>query len=406
MKKMTFEEAKLVVQLEAPLHIGSGEPEAGSDSGIVRDFNGLPAIPGASLQGVIRNSVPALKADALFGKAGKDGRGGRLWVSWGAIHDSNDNPVCSRMLPSARDDDPVLREASRSLARDHVRLNRQGVADGRGKFDEISVSAGHRFTFQLRFETAGKERVRDWLYIQKTLRKGQIRLGGKTRRGFGRLRVCSLTVGPAACEIRLSRPATTCIELTPLEPWLFGGGSSEVADASPLRGSRIEWGAEGGMVVPVWIIPGASIKGVLRHRTLFHACIQQRHFADKQDPQGLAKAEAIVEGLFGSDGERPSAGRVNIDDVMIDCADWKRTSIQQHVAINPFTAGAIPAALFNDHPLSKAGARDSIELRIEVSGSKPPAFEMALSDLMEGRLPLGAYASRGYGAMKGSQKTV
>lgn len=234
----TVDVARVTIELLSPLTIGAGAADDIVDSLFVLDANGLPALPGASLAGVIRERwratteggpVAGQAETDVFGTAmvgrdreesagarsgGGDGlessaAGGadgdsaaasarprirsRLVVSWGAIHDAGNRPMTGRVAPGILVDDPVLRHARDPVVRQHVRLDARGAADstGRGLFDESVVVRGHRFTFEIVAEDLPTEVMDRVLAI---LADPATRLGGRTRRGMGRFEVVGGTV--------------------------------------------------------------------------------------------------------------------------------------------------------------------------------------------------------------------
>src|SRR5262249_3982368 len=92
--------ARVTVETRTPLSLGTGLGAGLYDTALVRDANGLPAIPGTSIAGVLRHIHSALygkdETDSLFGRAkertGKE-QPSRVHVSWAAIHDASDRPV-------------------------------------------------------------------------------------------------------------------------------------------------------------------------------------------------------------------------------------------------------------------------------------------------------------------------
>ncbi|MEZ0295587.1 MAG: RAMP superfamily CRISPR-associated protein [Candidatus Methylacidiphilales bacterium] len=425
-KKIIERECTIVLELLTPLHIGTGEPDGYSDAGVVRDCNGLPGIPGTSIQGMLRAAVEEAAGEGIakriFGYSSLSnkgtGRGGRLSVSWGVIHDQNDTPVTGWLTSIQRDSDPVLRDAARPMLRDHVRLNDRGVAESRGKFDELVVSAGHHFTVRLRFITSiendiadEKEHLKieigedsDWHKLVSVLNAPRLRLGGKTRRGLGSFKI-NWKEAPEQATEDLPPPqlpewdCSLSCKLTADTLWMLGGGSSSSADSAPVRGTSIGWTGGGGRVQKGWIITGSSIKGALAHRTRFHANRLGRNFAGLPQETDI---ETLMSDLFGTIAANPKPGKVFIDDLFIPESSLQTAPIQNHVAINPFTGGAKDSALFNDQPLPPGGI--TIPLSIHMRGEADPkarrAFEEALRDLKQGRLALGAHSGRGYGIFK------
>lgn len=274
----------------------------------------------------------------------------------------------------------------------------------------------------------------------------------------GILQECKLepTQSPLT-EIRLA--------LTAEDLLLFGGGEptpedalavkkddkpQKVADLAPVRERAIEWRADGkkgqgatrGEVgAPRPYAPGTSIKGALRHRFVYHARRHARDLValDGPAPWGVEATEtpshedatdthALVCALFGSikgrgarkderrgprSGGAPEdtspargtgePGRLFVDDLVLETS---KPHFVEHVSIDRFAGGAVDQRLFSEAP--RFGAR--FELRLQVDRSRLPQEHAAsvglalgdtLKDLCEGRLALGAAASRGHGYFEG-----
>ncbi|CAM2069311.1 RAMP superfamily [Sulfidibacter corallicola] len=212
--------ARLVLQTEAPLSIGQGDPGP-FDNDLVRDANGLPAIPGSSFAGVLRHAfrrrlassglapvdteitegeqaqVPVSDTEDattfLFGGTGEQELHSRVAVSWGCIHDSHDRPVEGLLLSDDRRrlfEDPLLRDALQAapILRDHVAIDHRGVAANSAKFQRASLTKGHRFSIEI---SMWSDRSEDphWRALLHLLESPGFRLGGATRRGLGALKV-------------------------------------------------------------------------------------------------------------------------------------------------------------------------------------------------------------------------
>ncbi|MCA9569885.1 MAG: hypothetical protein KC656_18700, partial [Myxococcales bacterium] len=183
--------ARVVVELQGPVALGAGGVDDVLDAPIVLDADGLPALPGSSVGGVLRSIAsenhPEDTVDGWFGNVkGDAGTPSLVWVSWGRPHGADDIPVAPRLLGGAHDD-PVLDAIRGTVVRDHVRLNSHGAVADRGKFDRSFVPGGVRFTLELRVDEGGPpmDRLIGWLH--------QASVGGSTRAGFGRLRVVRAT---------------------------------------------------------------------------------------------------------------------------------------------------------------------------------------------------------------------
>lgn len=435
--------ARVSIEFETPFIVGGGSDAIYFDDVFVSDANGLPALPGSSLAGILRHAwVDAGYDDGktLFGfQNGTDGQGSRLSVSWGCLHDSSNRPVEGIIMERAElDRDPVLREARMLTARDHVRINHTGAAASGGKFDERSVSAGHRFTFELMLEGNKGDRG-NWDHLLGLLRSPAIRIGGKTRRGYGQFRVIRLEqecfdlsdavqfrcFGTLPVDLAVksqlrqedpqdAAPANGAVSATlALKPeafWMIGGGFDGDVDLAPLKANRIVWENGSGRVdANRAIVPGSAVKGALSHRVAFHYNRLTDVFADAgADPaKHTGENNRAVGELFGcvkndGGGQR---GRVIISDLFV--AKPGEQKILNHVSIDRFTGGArvLEGALFDEKPFYQG---DGFTLTVTVAESGKisdkkirEAFDCALRDLAEGRLAIGAGAGRGNGFFRG-----
>ncbi|MDI7268382.1 MAG: RAMP superfamily CRISPR-associated protein, partial [Myxococcota bacterium] len=347
------------------------------------------------------------------------------------------------------------------VTRDHVRLNGAGVADDRGKFDETLVPKGARFTFEIAIDDpqdGEMDRVLGAL--------GPIRLGGRTRRGFGVFGIVRVLVRrfdlriegdredwarlPRALEAgvpegvlkdRLSpesvRPpcvVTATIEIEPEDYWMFGGGvasldehvvGDKAHDMVPVTEPVIRWNSQTGQGTvgpdPSYVIPASGVKGALAHRTALHyrRLTEQWHPVPGGDPpeEGWSAATRPPElhVLFGSIRNREGGvpGRVFVGDVYPEESDSRpagregpRSGALAHVSIDRFTQGPVDGHLFTEAPLYGGGFR--LEMAVDTRGEVDPnvkkAFRLALEDLVEGRLAIGAGGNRGHGFCRGKVK--
>lgn len=449
--------SRIVIEFTTPFHIGAGWEGEISDAEVAVDVNGLPALPGTSIAGALRALFESEKgldaAENIFGYQKKDkGRGSRLRVSWGALHDSNDKPVEGLLDESEISDDTVLMNAKRPTLRDHVLINHKGVSDAEkhGKFDELAVCAGHRFTFELEL-IGNQEDKKTWEELTSMISRAEMRLGGKTRRGFGSFKVVRMDAKAfdlgnqgTDFEAYLDHPVSLRQDTSSLEPktfnenrdasvyaelklvprgyWMFGGGDDlemGEADMAPVRDSKIVWNDLGGEVMEdLLYLPGSSIKGALSHRTAFHYNLINGIFADKIKPGEFDKhtgyKNQAVSELFGypkgddenskEDGKR---GIIMIDDVFLNKSDPPSQRLH-HVSINRFTGGAMDGALFSERPLWKG---DPVTIRITVdseNGKKVEkdsrqALKKAIHDLADGKLQLGGGSGRGHGYFESAE---
>lgn len=433
---------RATIEFQTPFTIGAGKEDTLSDSLFVTDANGLPAIPGSSLAGVLRAQLNNLQdQNRIFGF--HEGSASRLRVTWACIHDSQNKPVEGLATPE-RLSDPVLANALNPTIRDHVRINHKGASanDQHGKFDEKVVSAGHRFTFEMEFLSSGDEVAHsDWEKIKTTLQSPLLRIGGKTRRGYGKFTLITLlervfNLGkdtdfkayqshsvslqvPATNFLTINTPKTNPvnairiqIKLKPEGYWMIGGGEDMAtdtaeADMAPIRDNKIVWKDNTGSVQrDILVIPATAIKGALSHRIAFHYNALTGKFADTpQNPATDGSANEAIRQLFGYVDEKGKAckGIVIIDDVYVFATE-PRSQFVQHVGIDRFTGGSLDQVLFNERPLWQGS---EMEFSITIAEKNPlpelirMAFTRTLEDLTQRRLQLGAGSGRGLGYFTG-----
>ncbi len=447
--------ARVTLEFTTPFLIGTGRGGDVADAVCVSDPNGLPALPGSSLAGVLRaacqSAYTKAVTDDLFGFQERDqGAGSRLTVSWACIHDCHNVPV-EGLVPPERLNDDVLAKALLPAIRDHVRINHRGAgaADDRAKFDEQAVCAGQRFTFELALAGNADHQVH-WENLLTLLGNPDLRLGGKTRRGFGafriqalRTRVFDLSTDFAAYQnhpVRLAgpdgelhdtplnpgKPSSLRVELhlRPQSYWMFGGGvdltgATGNADMAPVRDSRVVWKNDCGRVEEdLLLIPATGLKGALAHRVAFHYNALMGDFADQKTASTdsatqtdemfyrlVGENNPAVGELFGyckDSGVEGQRGRVIIDDQFLTPDPPQQ--LVPHVGIDRFTGGARDGVLFSERPLWQ-GPELRIPMRITrpegVSPETRKALALALADLAGGRLQVGGGHGRGLGYFKG-----
>lgn len=431
--------ARVVVELQAPLAIGAGTADDVLDAPVVLDADGLPALPGSSIGGVLRSLCALENRDAWFGSArGDQGDPSRVWVGWGRPHGADDRPVAPVLLGGLHGDDEVLDALKRTVVRDRVRLDDHGTVDDHGKFDSSFVPAGVRFTLELRVDGLDGPDIAGLVD-----HLDQASLGGSTRSGFGRLRVVRAAHQAFDLGTEAGRKAFAAVPralwadatlehtwkrtdertsvarrryhlaLKPEQGLLIGGGAAAGgADLTWFRERRIVWGRTGRLVERP-VLPGTALKGALRHRARFHLHV-------------LCDDDSVVDRahtwLFGTDPNRdPDAdlepGRVRTSEVLLpEGADHR----QMHVALDRFTMGPRDGMLFEEEALWIEGKTLDVQVDVEVAPrahelpedqeeSKTlglQALERALDDLCEGRLGLGHGNSRGHGFFIGTRRTA
>ncbi len=458
----TLHIARVVLEAETPLSITSGMPDATFDTTIVRDANGLPALPGSSIAGVLRRLCRRVMPDqenALFGfqraESSHDeaGHPSRLLISWGAMIDSQGSAVEGLLMggQAERTSDPLVSRALKLIdepaTRNRVRIGPRGAAENRGKFDRSVLPAGYRFAVEVSMwgEPGERERFEQVLGL---LRHPGFRLGGGTRSGLGRmtLRQCHVAsidthgdpnalsgLGDGLSDVANmqafspSIPAsggilTGELTLSAQGLWRVGQGSeslqsanTKVADLLPLTEERVDW--EGDHVRPalaMLLLPGSSLKGALAHRAAFHARRLQATWAEDTENleaferQAEEKPPAIA-ALLGEAGDADDSGQAGclyVDDGFM-AIDDAAVSRLMHNSIDRFTGGVRNRMLFEEESLLGGEVSVTVTLdlsRLEASGETQTAREAlreSIEDLVNGRLPLGSRTTSGNGYFSG-----
>lgn len=456
--------ARFTLQADSGFSIMSGITDVAFDNLVVRDANGLPALPGTTLAGVLRamysDHFPGESIGILFGEQRNsaeentqgDGPGtrSRVEVSWGVIHDRNNAPVEGLMsVPNDHVLEFLLQD--HPITRDQVALNERGVAEYRKKFDFTLVPKGCRFSVEVMLWSAVRNPP-EWNNLKQLIRYGRWVLGARGSSGHGRfgckvLKTASFDLsapGEFDAFAESSRSVTPpndwddyqtkntlqalttrfSMVLSPEDFWRVGEGPAPLRDKPvtphlvPRHEVEIIWNTDNraSLADGQLVFPGTSLKGALRHRFRFHY-ERLRQACDGN----LAEADTAVREMFGveadtSDPINPGGHKSRLQVICSDISILQPGTELVHLthsSIDRFTGGARDGALFVEEVLWMANL--DIELEIEhthldrgddSSGQCNPtklveALMMTLNDLREGRLALGAGSSRGLGYFKG-----
>lgn len=429
--------ARVTLEALSAHGIHSGQGDATHDVLLVRDANGLPALPGSSLAGVLRHAYGERHgqqaAGRLFGQLGAQAQPSWLSVGWGLVHDSRNRP-CEGLLDEAELDDPLLAllQDSKPLVRQRVRLEHTGAASDGGKFDVTLIPAGVRYTSWLGYWCDDSEQSHQhWRDLLALLDGAPLLLGHGTRSGNGHFRVQDVT--QARWDLRsaegrhayVNRPrsrretgglqplqrtagqAPLQVELTLQAEagWRIGGGERSLNEHDklpallPQHEFCVHWQNDQAQLGQHYhLLPGSALKGALRHRVAYHYRCLSSDFAGMGSDPAAEACPAVVQ-LFGSaEGDQGAAGLLLFQDLRLK----GDSTVLMHNRIDRFTGGVINGALFSEEVLWQT----PLTLRIgtlhpqrlnKVDALARQALQRALEDLANGWLPLGAGGSRGLG---------
>lgn len=161
---------RLVYRLESPLALGSGNDER-TDKDVARDSRGIPIIPASSIAGVMR-SYAGDKATEIFGYInGSDRKNSSVKVYDAVFQGEFKDKIVS--------------------VRDSVRLEDK-VAAKTGKFDFEAVETGAEFVGYIELDKFSEKYSEEIEKILSAMNSGILRLGAKTTRGYGKVKLSSV----------------------------------------------------------------------------------------------------------------------------------------------------------------------------------------------------------------------
>lgn len=413
------------LRLETAMHLG-GEANERVDMPVLRDpREGAPLLPGSTFAGALRNAL----ADRLAGYGADEPEAVSALFGGRRGHDDG---VQSPLI--VFDALGKLPEGHGVEIRDGVAISGdRGTAEDHKKYDFEVLPA--ETTFPVRVDLLVPESGNEKALVEAlatsldALSHGETALGARRSRGLGRVsatwtarrfdltspegwmvwvqsdhldpigtaseRVSALDALRAAAPDHLAplsllgdarRRVVIDLHLSVADGVLVRspGTSPDAPDVSHLT--------SGGMPV----LPGTSLGGVLRSQATRIARLVRERQGD---------GDRWIHRLFGPriEGPRPPPGfelrasRLRIGEAVIEGGGSRR---QTRIAIDRFTQGVVPTALF-DEQVHTGG---TVQVQLELRDPKPGELGLillVLKDLLSGELVVGGTSSVGRGVMKG-----
>lgn len=424
--------ARVLVETVVPLAVGTGEASIMTDSEVAVDYNGMPYIPGTSLTGVLRNAVKDEPGtDRIFGSVSKENLSGSMII----VSDAKIVDLKGRVVDGCALPDPETVNLYKDLpVRQHVKIGNKGAAEDTGKFDNQVVYKGTRFCFDLECMILSSDDETLFYRILDLINSDALRIGGGTRKGYGRLEAKAIWVisydmtDKEAMDEYLEHSAELSIDPFALQKWtpytktvtgnddviniritpedfvFFGSGfGNENADAVQLMERYVVWHSdhEADVRNTGVVIPASSVKGTFAHRFEYWYNVLER-----------GKGCKARNALFGYvDNTNQCPGVIFFDDVIEQPG---KSKVFNHVKIDRFTGGAFPGALYNEEAMYLKGREFTLTIRIDSKALKArcadadkydninynnilKAAELVKRDIEEGLLPLGGLTNRGHG---------
>lgn len=439
-----------ILTLETPAHIGNDAGDGLLDMPVHLDaLEGIPLLPGSTLAGALRNYVrqhDAILVKTLFGQVSsrEDGTGESISQTSESLFIVDDALGYAPTGPW------------RVELRDGVAIDpKTRTASDAQKYDIELLAAGTQFP--LSFELClrrGEEQtalLQAFAVALDGLAKGEIHLGKRKRRGFGRCRVDGWQITRFNMQStagmldwlrydssKALEQAKTAATQTLVQD-IFQGLQVSAAtvpsfactvnayfrlDGSLLIRSLPEDAADADMVhLRSWrkdgpeykqqpVLSGTSLAGALRARAL--------RIANTVGKQG----EDFIDGLFGyrnkeTEEERErikrgvnplTASRLWVEETEVKAAE---PLVQSRVKIDRFTGGSFPGALFSQEA-AWGTDKTRINVKLNLQGADSAVRKDAeiglllllLKDLWTGDLTLGGESSVGRGRLAGEHATV
>lgn len=416
--------AKGTWKLESVAHFG-GDETGIADMCLLQDKDGKPFIPGSSIAGAARNLLaqqcltwenykdgiaqekPELKR--LFGGAGEDDSMSALIVA---------DAVCESEKPG-------------TTVRDGVRIDaNSGTAVDKAKFDVEVVERDTEFKIELeciiRFSDAKIEKELKALFsaLLHAFKQGDVRLGARTRRGYGLGKVDSWDTRELQMHNKqdvmawlnddIWKNKGITIKQTPLstDQRKFFRIEADFA----LRTSLLIRSSSGDTDDPDMVhlhsndkpvIPGTSFAGAFRHQAalIAEALNWSEHNEDEDRVCEMFGALHDQEKKTDDTEQTPWASRVTIEERIVENV---KPQWQDRVAIDRFTGGSLQSALFNQKPVYPCpiNAKTETNVRLILTIEEPEHAEIGLllltmRDFWYGNATLGGEASNGRGTLQG-----
>lgn len=309
--------ARVLVEAESVIAVGTGDRKVFTDSPIARDVNGLPYIPATSIAGIVRHALCIQDGEpSIFGyHDSKGGKGAQVIFTDAQMIGVDGNVVDGLVAIDWQND---FYAAYRQLPiRQHVCIGGNGTAIKGGKFDNEVVYKGTRFVFEM--EIYSDENLeKEFTEILTTLYDESLRIGGGSRKGYGKLRVVNSWTAILDLSIEqdlndyitkssnLSIPWTRfslmaspkkifandwtmyVVHLSPTDFFLFGSGmGDDDADNTPMSERIVTWdGMKPTITSEQVLIPASAVKGALAHRTAYHYNRLNHLFVENADDDG------------------------------------------------------------------------------------------------------------------------
>lgn len=398
---------KIYISLTSPLNLSSGEAEI-TDTDIIRDWDGMPFVPGSSLAGAMRAYIDKSGSeDCIMGYSGKEdaGRMSSLFIS--------DITFTGKLV---------------SGIRDGVALGDNKTACTGSKYDMEILETGAKGSFYMELtvrENDNEENMRcELASIIKGINSGEIRLGGKKTRGYGRFIITQLKQKTYNKDNYSEYSEAYNDELwdkcddNVLEKWIEeardnAGRQLHIRVPLKLKGgiSIRKYGVKKGQPdfvhitsrhsgnneIEVPVIPGSSFAGAIRHRV---SCIL-KELSDESGNSGMINPDNInyiTNRMFGYvDKNNACASDIIISEAQIEDAE-PLTMVR--TGVSRLESSVKTGALYKER--TYVGGHFTLDIGVRKNEYKDEEWItgillLALKDIQNGLLAVGGETAIGRG---------
>lgn len=376
------------------------------------DPDGKPQLPGTSLAGALREMVRVQRdnqtADDWFGQLlgpgtgdAIDARASRIWVLGSRRHGNAE---------------PGEFRASTKINR------RRGAADAHTLRIEEVLPPGSTFEIFLRWDDAASADIEDFAGLLAAWRP---LIGRGVSRGRGRCVTAEVRHGtlhldqhgdllrwlagagpdlardvavtPVQAHIVHDPEPVIHVPVSIAGPWRTGNGQTP-AEREPIPILRVRG---------QFLVPGSAVKGVLRSRAEFIL----RSTGMTPPPCDTQRCgQCWTCGVFGHGGGRNQAEAtvgaravIRVPDVTVTDPLPIKPIKRTHVAIDRFTGGALPGALYSFEALEAGTFAISVEPAMAIPARRlseiRAVLRLVLEDLHDRLIGIGGGTARGYGSV-------
>lgn len=385
------------LRLLSPTIVASGDDQH-ADLQCMRDWAGNLIIPATSIAGTIRHHLVALakdpaKIEQIFGSS-----------------EENATQSCFSFYDAL----PLSKNIKTDI-RDGVKLDYlTKTTEKTGKYDYEVVVPDNLFSFRMevtvRSQDDEAELIKETInFIVNQLKIGEITLGAKATRGFGKVQLEDVQM--ADFDLANKEELESWVNFDWDSSWHEAHTNFDSTFVNYKEGSNEQWevnfqipysfiikmanrNIEGSDAVSLTsngkpVISGTSWNGAIRH-----ALINAGRELGREE-----KMKELVDQLFGFvnlEEKRARKSRIHFSESYIE--DY-HTAISHHNKVDRFTGGVVDGALFDEEPLY--GGKVTLKVEIE----KPECYEkglllLAFKELQHGIQTVGGNSNIGRGRLE------